>query len=345
VKNEERAWGAGFFDAEGTTFPAGGKDHPTLGIRLAQKADPIPGRAAIPLRVPRRPDRPPAVLVWLKHISGNHSIIRGPYHHPHPDHPATVEWIYQLSGVNAATVLDLIGPYLGPVKRRQAEAVICVLRASYATTWRKTPPRPGTLAALFAAGWTLPPAAPRTVATERAWAAGFFDGDGMIRLKDNDVRVSPHTGQPYTRYTISLSISQNDDWESLKRFKAATGGTGSIVGPFAHRRSTHSKGLTSYYRSDGEAAMIDLRAILPHLHAVKYQDARSAVWGWIGGRLSQPPLPKGRVPITQKGRARYEQRPVVRRLRELLAMAESIEGFERGQAAMLAVKTLGRRER
>lgn len=58
---------------------------------------------------------------------------------------------------------------------------------------------------------------------ERAWAAGFFDGEGCfgISTKPSKVRANPcHT---------SIQITQCEDGQQvLERFKAAIGGFGSV---------------------------------------------------------------------------------------------------------------------
>lgn len=56
--------------------------------------------------------------------------------------------------------------------------------------------------------------------TERAWAAGFFDGEGWI--------VFSHDKRPNRRPGLAVGVSQVDDRPML-RFKAATGHLGRIT--------------------------------------------------------------------------------------------------------------------
>ncbi len=66
--------------------------------------------------------------------------------------------------------------------------------------------------------------------TERAWAAGFFDGEGSVSVHRDK--------RPGRRLGISLSIEQTDI-RPLERFKAATGWHGNVVArplPRAPRR-------------------------------------------------------------------------------------------------------------
>jgi hypothetical protein len=64
---------------------------------------------------------------------------------------------------------------------------------------------------------------------ELAWAAGFFDGEGSVYMRD-----SGNKNKAYLYATVA--ISQNDT-EVLERFRAAVG-LGSITGPVSYKDKT-----------------------------------------------------------------------------------------------------------
>lgn len=63
---------------------------------------------------------------------------------------------------------------------------------------------------------------------ELSWAAGFFDGEGCIAIKQG--RVNSDLSRSVS---LVVRIAQNDfSCHCLKRFQAAVGGMGNIRGPY-----------------------------------------------------------------------------------------------------------------
>jgi hypothetical protein len=99
-REEQLAWAAGFFDGEGTTSSSGEWDTP---------------RMTVPQAGPTMPE----VLVLFQAIVGFGSIlgpVLAPGHQPY--------WTLAVSGPKALRVLELLRPFLGPVKRQQADAAL-----------------------------------------------------------------------------------------------------------------------------------------------------------------------------------------------------------------------------
>lgn len=108
-------------------------------------------------------------------------------------------------------------------------------------------------------------------ATELAWAAGFFDGEGYVSIS-----FSKGTRWP----SIVLGITQHNR-ETLERFSAAVG-RGKIYGP---RRS----GKGELVRYDLHVGGIDgvtavLLALSPYLSSPKRNQAEAAVRAWAAAR-------------------------------------------------------------
>lgn len=103
--------------------------------------------------------------------------------------------------------------------------------------------------------------------TERAWAAGFFDGEGYIAasLRHNG------TGKRYRR--IDVQISQIDP-QVLFRFQAAVGGVGSIGGPY-HARSRPNP-MYRFIAAGTKQISVICAAIEPFLSEIKLKQMRMA---------------------------------------------------------------------
>ncbi len=103
-QEEHLAWAAGLFDGEGSTIASGPWDTPRLSVAQA-------GTDGVP----------PEVLTRLRSILGAGSITG-------PQAPRQAHWKPQWSFVaTGLTAIDLLGrlwPYLGPVKRRQADLAL-----------------------------------------------------------------------------------------------------------------------------------------------------------------------------------------------------------------------------
>lgn len=77
-----------------------------------------------------------------------------------------------------------------------------------------------------------------TTATERAWAAGFFDGEGSVaRVVDRRVRSVPEGRVRYPNVNITQAGASDAPPDTLVRFLAAVDVTATIHGPiFITRR-------------------------------------------------------------------------------------------------------------
>lgn len=99
-REEQLAWAAGLFDGEGSTSASGEWDTPRLSVPQAGAST-------------------PEVLILFQAIVGFGSIL-GPVLAP----GRQPFWTLAVSGPKALRVLELIWPFLGPVKRRQADAAL-----------------------------------------------------------------------------------------------------------------------------------------------------------------------------------------------------------------------------
>lgn len=101
---------------------------------------------------------------------------------------------------------------------------------------------------------------------ERAWAAGFFDGEGC---------VSPYQDKrPGRRPGISLSIEQVDP-RPLRRFAAAVGWSGRICRR-PQRRAANRQITHRIYATNGRAIAI-VAAIWPFLSEPKQEQFERAI--------------------------------------------------------------------
>lgn len=94
--------------------------------------------------------------------------------------------------------------------------------------------------------------------TERAWAAGFFDGEGCVTTGRNN-------GVSKKKYP-SIEISQADP-EVLERFYHAVGAVGHINGPYAKKDGTSDMW---YYACRSQNEMMAVyNALVPYLSSIK----------------------------------------------------------------------------
>lgn len=117
--------------------------------------------------------------------------------------------------------------------------------------------------------------------TEKAWAAGLWDGEGCAFVNNNG------SGKQYFRMTISQA-----DPEVLERFRKAVGVKGNLNGPvnYANRNPMW---FLNYSAWDDTTRVVD--AIYPYLSSIKrkqIEEKRSEVdppssYGRHGRRLSQ----------------------------------------------------------
>lgn len=93
---------------------------------------------------------------------------------------------------------------------------------------------------------------------ERAWAAGFFDGEGCFNIVKRKSGFRP---------TLQLAVSQSGSVEELERFQKAVGDVGKIYGPYQPSNPQHK--VQWLYRAHGEEARQAYRALKPYLCSVK----------------------------------------------------------------------------
>lgn len=234
----ELAWAAGFWDGEGSAYLTGGRDRPTKQPHARVNQASATGV--------------PEVLVRFQRALG-FGAVQG------PDLVDGREPLYRWEVSSRAEVtrtLEVIGPWLGIVKRRQFANILNVAVSENAP--------------------------PSDDAEELAWAAGFWDGEGCMSILDH----RSHPG----RFILEASITQSSDQgipEVLERFRSAVGGLGRIYGAY-----DGGEGHQPIYRWKllPLASIRQLMARLePSIGPVKRQqsDSRLAIV------LAQPPLPRG----------------------------------------------------
>jgi hypothetical protein len=192
------AWCAGFFDGEGSTIARTFAGRP--GYRQLTVNVPQAGRHGVP-----------EVLLRFQRSMLGMGAIGGPN--------KSGMYCWRVFGREPARLtLDLMWPYLGETKRRQARAAIEVVDAQYESGAyrRRAPRRPAPPAQLEAVA-----ASPELV--ERAWAAGFLDAEGCFGLNRAGKRVR---GADW--YRVRASASQHGTVGAapgvLLRLQAALGG-------------------------------------------------------------------------------------------------------------------------
>ena len=114
--------------------------------------------------------------------------------------------------------------------------------------------------------------------TERAWAAGFFDGEGCIR----------HQSTMGNRI-VSINIAQTNI-EPLERFLACVD-AGKIYGPYRHKNKPHHKPywvFTSHKIGDIRKIFKALRPYLSSIKLNKFIEVFSKYDAWIDGRKLRP---------------------------------------------------------
>lgn len=103
--------------------------------------------------------------------------------------------------------------------------------------------------------------------TERAWAAGFFDGEGYVGYT---FRLNG-LGQRFRR--IDLQVTQIDS-EVLARFRDAVG-TGKVYGPYLAKGRKNP--MFKYGVGSVEGVMHVLDVLRPYLSSIKTKQADEAI--------------------------------------------------------------------
>ena len=180
------AWAAGLYEGEGSCSAYLPRERQTYRRQMAVSQGGDPGK-------------PPLVLLGFKGAVGGVGNITGPY--------SGYLFYWKTTQIRAIdSIATALWPFLGQGKREQ------FLLAS----------------SLVGRAFALDLAAPRSHCgdTERAWAAGFFDGEGSVSVGGSSFE-RPAYRQP------SMEIPQSSAHgvpDSLVRFQAAVG-AGSITGP------------------------------------------------------------------------------------------------------------------
>jgi hypothetical protein len=176
-------------------------------------------------------------------------------------------WWEATSRQDIARVADLIGPWLCPVKRAEFE---------------RTLGRP-----LVPAIW------PASTSEERAWAGGFFDGEGCTYLEKHRTHKGYFVPRLYVPQASELGIAAE-----LPRMKAALGDLGTISG--VRGGKTNRKPYRRWRVFTPAGVQLGLHLLWPFIGEVKRSQARLA----MQVIHSQPDLPRGNPAFGVAG-ARY----------------------------------------
>ena len=209
------------------------------------------------------PDGMPEVLLKFRTCVGV-GRLRGPQI---KERKQDLYWWEATSRPDLAHVADLIGPWLCPAKRAEFKRAL---------------------------GRALPPAIwPGSASEERAWAGGFFDGEGSTYLEKHRTHAGYFVPRLYVPQSSEAGIAPE-----LVRLKSALAEIGTISGV------RPGKGNWRPYRRWRVCApahvQLSLHLLWPFIGVVKRSQAR-AVMQVIH---SQPDLPRGNPAFGVAG-ARY----------------------------------------
>ena len=310
----ELAWGAGFFDGEGSTFAKGSADRP--------------GYLQLCVSVPQRggAEKPQVLLRFQSAVLGMGTIS-----------PPNEEGVHQWRGrgfTDAQGTIGLLWPYLGRVKRCQAAKAMRLVRAQYESgAFRSRRARspavvgPHTVHAPWI-GMCVDPGR-----LEHPWAAGFLDAEGCFGLARSRARVR---GPAW--YRIRVSASQHGEEgvppDVLVRLQRALGGFGRIE---RHGEPDDFKWVVEGVEEVERVVAMTRRWLGPE----KLTQAQRAITGFSG----QVRLKGDAVPCV-RGHAYKEQRRKGGRLRRICNACERITARRRRAAKGIAprqFKNLARR--
>lgn len=238
MERTELAWAAGFWDGEGwANLVRYGRGDALRPMARVNQAD----AASIP-----------QVLVRFHRVIG-FGRISGP--HIEEGREPIYRWVAS-SADNVRRLFELIGPWLGVVKRRQFETACS-----------------GSVARI---PWASLAPAERT-----AWAAGLFDGEGSVYLAKH---------QSHAGYVVLEAAISQSGWEGapevLERFLDFCG-SGKIYGPYPN-----GDGYPPVYRWKAHRrAQVEalIHALGQQLGDVKQEQAKNA----IAAVSAQLPLKRG----------------------------------------------------
>lgn len=176
-------------------------------------------------------------------------------------------WWEATSLPDVESVADLIGPWLCPAKRAEFERAL---------------------------GRSLVPAtSPASAREERAWAGGFFDGEGSAYLEKHRTHASYFVPRLYVPQSSSAGIAPE-----LLRLNSALPGIGTISGirrPGGNRRPYRRWRVCTV-----AGVQLGLHLLWPFIGEVKRSQARKV----MQVIHAQPDLPRGN-PAFGVARARY----------------------------------------
>lgn len=115
---------------------------------------------------------------------------------------------------------------------------------------------------------------------ERAWAAGFFDGEG------NTCFVSQGRNRK-----LVVQVAQTDR-RTLDRFRAAVGDLGTVYGPYDRKEANHSPVWRFDARSSVYSQQI-LALLWDYLSEVKREQATRAIQSWREYYEANPNMARG----------------------------------------------------
>lgn len=181
---ERLAWAGGFFDGEGSTFARSENARP--GYRQLNVVVPQSGGFVVPEVLTRFDEALPGL---------------GRIGRPSND---LFQWRATDYTRSRATI-DVLRPWIGTIKRRQAKAAVAIVDAQYSSGRYRS--RPGRRRpALKLPRYSRPEDVTTRARLDRAWAAGFLDAEGYFGL----VRATPRKGgEPW--YRIRASASQHGE--------------------------------------------------------------------------------------------------------------------------------------
>jgi hypothetical protein len=209
------------------------------------------------------PEGMPEVLLRFHRIVGV-GRLKGPHR---KEGRQDLYWWEATSRPDIARVADLIGPWLCHVKRDEFERTL---------------------------GRSLPPTIwPASAIEERAWAGGFFDGEGSTYLEKHRT----HAGYFVARLDVPQASVVGIAAE-LVRLKAALAEIGTISG--VRRGKSNRKPYRRWRVFTSAAVQLGLHLLWPFIGEVKRSQARAV----LQVIHSQPDLPRGNPAFGVVG-ARY----------------------------------------
>ena len=209
------------------------------------------------------PDGMPAVLVNFQRIVGV-GRLKGPQV---TDGKQDLFWWEATSRPDVGRVADLLGPWLCPVKRAAFER----------TLGRSLAPRI----------W------PGSASEERAWAGGFFDGEGSTYLEKHRTHAGYFVPRLYVPQSSELSVAVE-----LIRLKSALADLGKISG--VRRPGGKRRPYRRWRVFTPAAVQLGLHLLWPFIGDVKRSQAQRV----MNVIHSQPDLPRGNPAFGVAG-ARY----------------------------------------